>query len=438
MKKNRLGEQAKDAKSLTARTVTGVSSRAFLNASQASKSLAPQGVLHKLGDSIGARFRNASSSPGAAVAARTGPTPTPTPTPLEVGRGDAAGSDSGGAGQKTASGAGSFSPKGLANLVAGMRGGKEKQSASAAAAAAAAAGGAAMPSSSSSPPPLSERAVKGVLGRVFTNSEATASGGDGVKGAAAEPVGAANGSRPVKEGGQVGSAAPPETGAIPTKEPRRAARKAGLQAVRAAPAAVAVKPPTPAPKTRSEVDNPPVAVAGRPNSSEKRTEQGVGEGGGGGGGCTSGKEPGETGRPESSRQSRRRRRPSGTHKEAQHWHDVDLIGSATGDSTATLMNKIRAPLAKKPKIGGHEEGNGGGKVGTDGTAVRNDGGTAEIAQEATGSDVGDEAEFEKPSRGGKSGFFRGGFGKGRGGVSAVAAARDVSLSDTLYEIGLGG
>jgi len=128
-------------------------------------------------------------------------------------------------------------------------------------------------------------------------------------------------------------------------------------------------------------------------------------------------------------------------EEERHWHDVDLVGSAAGEST-TFMEKIRAPLAKKLKVGTHEERNGGGgggdgKVGKDGTAVRNGGGSAVIMQATVESDVGDKAEFDKPSRAGLGGFFRGGVGKERGGGSA-AAVRDVSLSDTLDEIGLGG
>ena len=439
--KTRLGAQAEDSKSLAARTVTGVSRRAFLNASQASKSLAPQGVLSKLGESIGSRFRNASSSPEVAAAVAGA-----TPTPLELagggGGGDAAVNDSRDASQETPSAASKASPKGLAKLVAGMRNGKD-QPAAGAAGAAEAAEAVSSPCPSSSPP-LSERAVKGVLGRVFTGSQKTASGGDVAQESAVTRAGVADG-KPGRKGGGSGVSTPPaKMDAAPTKEPLRGARKTGAQVTAAVTPAVATKAPRPAstaaPEVRSKVDRTSrtaaAAAAGVADSSpEKRAQQ---QGG------ASGKAQQERGHPERSRQSRRRGHRSGDgaeEEEERHWQDVDLIGSG-GDTASTLMDKIRAPLGKRLKIGGHDpraERRDVSRAEAGGASKNGGAAPVVVAQPAAGSGVGDNsAEFEEPSKGDRGGFFRGRFSKARGRSGSAAAVRDASLSDTLDEIGLGG
>ena len=54
----RLKSQVEDGEKAVARTVTGVSSRAFINASKMSQAAAPQGFLAKLGDRLNPRPRN--------------------------------------------------------------------------------------------------------------------------------------------------------------------------------------------------------------------------------------------------------------------------------------------------------------------------------------------------------------------------------------------
>lgn len=172
-----LEKQAKDSKSLAARTFTTVSARAFRNASQASQTLAPQGLLSKLGGSINPRFHRSSPSPDAAAAPTTG-------DGTKCG-GGVGGSDAGAArgtvqpapnGERR-----SPSPQAPASTM--VRAGKG-------------AGRRAVSSSAQPPsgpaPPLAERAVKGILTRVFPSRDEAAKnsgvdvGGVDVKASAAE------------------------------------------------------------------------------------------------------------------------------------------------------------------------------------------------------------------------------------------------------------
>lgn len=165
-RETRLEAQNEDGKNLAARTVTRVSRRAFLNASQASQTLAPQGVLSKLGETINARFRNATSSAGGAAPATT----------LEGDGGSVSETAAGDAAKDAPNGARALSTKRLTNLVGGIRQGRGRIAA-ATSSSFSSSSSSSFPSSPS--PPLSERAVKGVLGSVFTRKETAKEGGEG-------------------------------------------------------------------------------------------------------------------------------------------------------------------------------------------------------------------------------------------------------------------
>eukprot|EP00752_Nemacystus_decipiens_P012772 g11311.t1 len=170
-----LEAQAAESKNLAARTVTRVSRRAFRNASQVSQTLAPQGVLNKLGETINTHFRNTTSSAGGAKASAT----------TLKGSGGVSVNATKNDAEDEPNGTRVFSPKSLTNLVGEMRRGRGRRTSPAV--------------SSSSSPSLSERAVKGVLGGVFssrnTATEGRGGGGGGgdVQATAAERAGPADG-----------------------------------------------------------------------------------------------------------------------------------------------------------------------------------------------------------------------------------------------------
>ncbi|CAM9849337.1 unnamed protein product, partial [Ectocarpus sp. 6 AP-2014] len=172
-----LEKETEDSKSLAARTVTTVSARAFRNASQASQTLAPQGLLSKLVGSINPRFHRSSLSPDTSAAPTTGEG--------IKGGGGVGGSDAGAARctVRPAPNGARRSPSPQAPASTTVRAGKS-------------AGRRAVSSSAQSPsgptPPLAERTVKGILSRVFPSRGEAAKnsgvdvGGVDVKASAAE------------------------------------------------------------------------------------------------------------------------------------------------------------------------------------------------------------------------------------------------------------
>lgn len=173
-----LEAQAENSKSLAARTVTTASARAFRNASQVSQSLAPNGLLSKLGGSINARFHRSNPSPDGAAAPPTG-------------EGNEGGGGVGGSGAGAAGGAvrpaqngerrSPSPPQAPASTVVRAGKGAWRRAVSSPA-----------PPSSGPAPRLSERAVNGVLARVFPSRDEAAKnpgvdvGGVDVKASAAE------------------------------------------------------------------------------------------------------------------------------------------------------------------------------------------------------------------------------------------------------------
>ena len=447
-----------------------MSRRAFRNASQASQTLAPQGVLSKLGETINVRFRNATSSAGGGVAA---------PAALEGSGGVSANATRGDA-EDTPISARAFSPNLLTNLVGGLREGRGASQTSATS-------NSPLSSSSRSSPPLSERAVKGVLGGVFT-SKGTAKergddGGGGAQATAADREGSAvarsaaskkKGKSHIEEetkmlsvdpnattasgddrsggvfgrfgrlgqgSGRTKSPAPSVTPG-PAKEPRQdnsgrtrggdktkrerrgaPAKKAdsngGVPAARAT-AGVAARSSTPvvastaAPSARPKVERPPrpaPAAGSATNTSGNAKKQGD----------DALRATDKAVRPD----SKRRRGSRDVTKEGQRWPDVDV--AAAGSSTDNnLIGKIRVPWAttRSSKIneqrgprGDQQEEESGGKVDTDG-------GGADSSSGGEGSGV--------------VARMRGWFGgRHEGGGGGSGSDGNVS-GDPLDEIGLGG
>ncbi|CAM9147981.1 unnamed protein product, partial [Ectocarpus sp. 8 AP-2014] len=172
-----LEKRAEDSKNLAARTVTTVSARAFRNASQASQTLAPQGLLSKLVGSINQRFHRSSPSPDASAAPTTG-------------EGSKGGGGVGGSDASAARGTVRPAPNGA------RRSPSPQAPASTMVRAGKGAGRRAVSSSAQPPsgptPPLAERTVKGILTRVFPSRDEAAKnsdvdvGGVDVKASAAE------------------------------------------------------------------------------------------------------------------------------------------------------------------------------------------------------------------------------------------------------------
>ncbi|CAM9115451.1 unnamed protein product, partial [Ectocarpus sp. 4 AP-2014] len=154
-----LEKQAEESKSLAARTVTTVSARAFRNASQASQTLAPQGLLSKLGRSINPRFHQSSPSPDASTAPTTG-------------EGSKGGDGVGGSNADAARGTVGPAPNGA------RRSPSPQAPASTMVRAGTGAGRRAVSSSAEPPsgptPQLAEWAVKGILTRVFPSRDEAA------------------------------------------------------------------------------------------------------------------------------------------------------------------------------------------------------------------------------------------------------------------------
>lgn len=426
--------------------MTRVSRGAFLNASQASQTLAPQGVLSKLGENVNARFRNATRSAGAVA-----------PATLEGGSGGVSVNATRDGVKDTPIRVRAFSPKHLTNLVGGIREGRERRTEATSSS-----------SPSSSSPPLSERAVTGVLGSVFKDTAKEGGGGGGrARATVAEQAGSMDGGareeklqgshetgkhpveacattasdgnrssgllgrfgRPSQGWGKTKSS-PPLTTPGPANEPRQvnngggsrsdkssrerrgvsgkvdsssgvpAARAmAGVAARSSAPVVASTAPPPARPK----VDKPlrPAMAAGsatdavgkpaKQRDALRATETVV--------------------RPDGKRPRRSR---DGTEEE-RHWPDIDVAaGSSTDDNN--LIDKIRAPLAKF-KVGGRgprgEEASGGKvKVETDGTG-RN-GGNAVVAR------------------------MRDVFGRRRKNGGGESESSVENVPDALDEIGLGG
>lgn len=419
-----------------------MSRRAFLNASQASQTLAPQGVLSKLGETINARFRNVTSSAGAAA-----------PAPLEGSGGvPAIAARDGAQDAPSAARVLSLSPEHLANLVGGIRKGRGRRTSATSSS-----------SPSSSSPPLSERAVKGVLGSVFTSKETAQEGG--VQASAAKRAGPVDGDSvaapsAAKKTGEVhdeekssvgarattasdgnsrrggllgrfgrlnqGSGRTKSSPSLTTPSPANESRQdnnassgdkmsrerrgvpaagvaAGVAAAVAARTSTPVVATTAAPSARAKVDQllqPATTPGSATDAPGKPTEQG--------GVLRTTK---KAVRPE----SRRRRRSSHEAEEGRHWPDVDVaVGSSTKDSSNYLIGKIRAPWANL-KVGGRdprgEQGGSDRKVETDG-ADRNAGKAVVIRT---------------------NGWFGGRHRMGGLGSESIG-----NVSDALDEIGLGG
>lgn len=410
-----------------------MSRRAFRNASQASQTLAPQGVLSKLGETINSRLRNATSFAGAA-----------TPQTVE-GSGGVPVNAAGDGVQDVPIDARALSTKNLTNLVGGIREGARRRTTAIAAS---------LPSSSS--PPLSERAVKGVLGTIFTNKETIKEGGGGeggygggVQASAPERAGSTDHGEGIMapsqgnrgSSGLLGRFRRPSQDAERTKsppplitpgpEPRhgsngrgggetsRARRgvsakkvvnsssKKGVPAARAT-AVKAARNSTPAvastaaPSARPKVDQPPRSTAAPVSATDesgKPTEQG-----------SNTLRAKEKVGPES---NRRRRSQDGTGGEQRHWRHVDVsAGPTTRDGS--LVDKIRAPWASL-KVGGHGprgEQRSGRKVKTD-VVADGGGGKAVVVR--------------------MRGLFGGRHGKRESGSESIG-----NVSDSLDEIGLGG
>lgn len=362
--------------------------------------------MSKLGETINSRFRIATSSAGGAAA----PASSSSSGGVSV---NATGDDA----EDAPDGARAFSPTRLTNLlVEGIRDGIGKQTS-------------ATPHSPSSPsPPLSERAVKGVLGSVFTTKDATKGGGGGgeggdgggggVQATAAEGAGGpAGGGGPVgasattasdgnnnRSGGFLGrfgrssqgsgrSKSPPplKTTPDPADEPRQDNNNGGrrgsiisdgdktnrdlrggtakkkVDTKRGVPAGVAAKSST------------HVATAAAPSArskADKRLRPATAAGSATNAPGKAKKQQGDDDdalratekkavRPDN---KRRRRSRGGTEEEERRWSDVDVAAEPSTDG-GNLMDKVRVPWANL-KIDGRgargEQGSRGGEVDADG------------------------------------------------------------------------